>query len=89
MQLGVPISGIAAIDTASARQFFFRYGELVGLPRPYDQDAALAAADLAGNHILEMAVPKAVQDDLAKEVQPLAVLGSAGPCPSNMVTLSS
>jgi hypothetical protein len=44
---GVPIAGIAAIITASARQFILGDGELVGLARLDHEIASIALHDRA------------------------------------------
>ena len=80
---GVPISGIAAIGAASARQFSLGDVELVGLAGLDDQFAAASLSDATGNHAAEMTVTEPVEDDLDEVLERLAQLrptGLSGAC---------
>ena len=68
---GVPIAGIAAHCAASARQFVLGDRELVALAGPDHELALAAVADLAGDRIVEEAVPQPVDDELFEPVERL------------------
>src|SRR5262249_28878762 len=72
---GVPISGIAAIGAASARQFSLGDVELVGLA---GLDDAASLSDATGNHAAEMTVTEPVEEDLDEVLECLAQLRSTG-----------
>ena len=75
---GVPISGIAAIGSASARQFFLGDVELMRLAGLDDEFAPVSLSDAAGNHASEITVTEPVEDDLNEALERLAELRSAG-----------
>jgi hypothetical protein len=75
---GVPISGIAAIGSASVRQFFLGDVELMRLAGLDDEFAAVSFSDAAGNHAPEMTVTEPVEDDLNEALERLAELRSTG-----------
>ena len=80
---GVPISGIAAIGSASARQFFLGDVELMRLAGLDDEFAPVSLCDAAGNHAPEMTVTEPVEDDLDEALDRLAELrptGRTGAC---------
>jgi hypothetical protein len=75
---GVPIAGIAAIGSASVRQFFFRDGELVRLAGFDNEFAAASLSDAARNRATEVTMTKPVDEDLNEPLKRLAELRSAG-----------
>src|SRR5262249_1806844 len=74
---GVPISGIAAIGAASARQFFLGDVELVGLAGADHEMALAAVSNLAGDRVVEEAMLEPIDDEPFQAIERLADL-SAG-----------
>jgi hypothetical protein len=85
---GVPISGIAAISSASARQFFLGDVEFVRFAGLDYEFPPASLPDAARNCASEMAVTESFEDDLADALNGLAELrptGLPGACPDRFV----
>ncbi len=64
--LSVPIAGIATAGAASARQFVFRNGELVGLASLNQNFTPVALDDGARNSAPEVAMTEPVENQVSK-----------------------
>ena len=75
---GFPITGIASVGAASARQFFLGDVEFVRLAGLDDEFAPVTLPDTARNHTSEMTMPESVEDNLNEAIERLTELRSTG-----------
>ena len=76
--LGVPVTGIA-VNAALSRQVVLRDDELMALAGPDHELAFAAVPNLAGDRVVEEAVPQAVQHEIFEMAEGLAHLSAVGP----------